>query len=762
MNKRHKEISRYQLLRHEKDATFHSLAAAIAALFKVPISMISVMTEREQVVKGAMGVTNRLLPRQQTFCNQVVVDSSPLLINNTLDDDRFSQNPYVTGEPFVRSYAGVPLKLNGVTVGALCLIDTHSRTWTEQDLHLLQSLTTHISNCFEMTDTSFRSEQEHSLLNDSPAVLLRFDITPILDLSFISENAKSLFGIDVTSLKEKNTRFEHLIHSDDLQEFNFAINNHKAGVASCDCKFRLQTTKGNIWLQMISKGIYDEQHELQAIQIMLLDNSQQQYLEQRLLETNERMRLLLEASDLGTWDWDIKKDVNKINQRWCQMLGLNVDDVDANSHFWRNKVHPADLARVQTELSSHLRGESTIYSTQYRMRHRNGHWVWIETFGRVVGYDENGKPYRLAGTHRDITAQKHAELKETQQKQLLTFINKVQRTFLARRNIKEACSDIFNELLDVAKSEFGFIAQMRTHNDQEALLIHAISDISWSEETEKFMEAFDRGELYFYSLNNLFGSVITGAKPVIANNPAKHSAATGTPKGHPPLLRFLGLPITYNDKVRGMIGLANKLTDYTDEDVAFFQPLLDTLGSLYFALELDEARKEAERQLKLQAQTDPLTKLFNRRAFTEKLEQLYKAKKRNICLAILDIDFFKKINDSYGHQAGDTVLVQIANIIQDTLRTDDMVARLGGEEFGIQLNLHSHSDATELLEKLRQNIAHATFEFDQHNIRVTASIGATMGFIRDGNNYEMDLNLADKALYRAKTHGRNQLCWFTD
>lgn len=762
MNKRQKEIYRYQLLRQEKDATFHSLATAIAALFKVPISMISVMTEREQVVKGATGIASRLLPRQQTLCNQVVLESTPLMIDNILEDERYNQNPYVTGEPFIRSYAGVPLKLNDITVGALCLIDTCSRSWTEHDLHLLQSLSAHITHCFEMTDTNYRSEQEHSLLNDSPAVLLRFDVSHGLDLSFISDNAETLFGIDVAALREKNTRFEHLIYNDDLHEFVFVINNHKAGVASCDCKFRLQTSKGNIWLQMISKGIYDEQQELQAIQIMLLDNSQQQYLEERLLETNERMRLLLEASELGTWDWDIEKDVNKINQRWCQMLGLNVDDVDANSSFWRNKVHPADLLRVEAELTRHLKGETPFYSTQYRMRHQKGHWVWIETFGRIVGFDANKKPYRLAGTHRDITEQKHAELKETQQKQLLTFINKVQRTFLARRNIKEACSDIFNELLDLAKSEFGFIAQMRTHKEQEALLIHAISDISWSEETEEFMEAFDRGELYFYSLNNLFGSVITGAKPVIANSPARHQAARGTPKGHPPLLRFLGLPITYNDKVRGMIGLANKLTDYTEEDVIFFQPLLDTLGSLYFALELDEARKVAERQLKLQAQTDPLTKLFNRRAFTEKLEQLYQQRKYDLCLAILDIDFFKKINDTFGHQAGDVVLIQVANIIQDTIRTDDMVARLGGEEFGIQLNLQSQPDATQLLEKLRQKIEQTDFMFDDQTIKVTASIGATIRLTKNNNSYEMDLNLADKALYRAKSNGRNQLCWFSD
>ena len=761
MNKRHKEISRYQLLRHEKDAMFQSLASALAALFKVPISMISVMTEREQVVKGAAGITARVLPRQQTLCNQVVLDSAPLLVDDTLEDARFKQNPYVTGEPYVRSYAGVPLKLNDFTVGALCLIDTQSRQWTEQDVSLLQSLAAHVIHCFEMADTSYRSEQEHSLLNDSPAVLVRFDVHHGLELSFISENARGLLGINIDELRNKDTRFEHLIHSDDLHEFVFVINNHKAGVTSCDCKFRLTTEKGTTWLQMISKGIYDEQHELQAIQMLLLDNSQQQYLEERLLETNERMRLLLEASDLGTWDWDIRKDVNKINQRWCQMLGLNVDDVDANSAFWRNKVHPADLLNVETELNRHIKGETPVYNTQYRMRHQRGHWVWIETFGRAVGFDEQQKPYRLAGTHRDITAQKHAELKENQQRQILTFINKVQRTFLACQNIKEACSEIFSELLELAKSEFGFIAQMREHNNQDALLIHAISDISWSEETEKFMEAFDRGELYFYSLNNLFGSVITGAKPVIANSPAKHEAARGTPKGHPPLLRFLGLPIIYNDKVRGMIGLANKLTDYTEEDVNFFQPLLDTLGSLYFALELDEARKNAERQLKLQAQTDPLTKLFNRRAFTEKLEQLYKAEMNPLCLAIVDIDLFKKINDTYGHQAGDIALIQVATIIRDTLRTDDTVARLGGEEFGLQLNLQNQDDATALLEKLRQKIATTPCIFEGQSINVSVSIGAVMAGI-DQKSYEKDLNSADRALYSAKKQGRNQLCWFAD
>lgn len=155
------------------------------------------------------------------------------------------------------------------------------------------------------------------------------------------------------------------------------------------------------------------------------------------------------------------------------------------------------------------------------------------------------------------------------------------------------------------------------------------------------------------------------------------------------------------------------------------------------------------------AQTDELTGLKNRRAFFQEAEQTYEHCKRNrlpLSVLMMDIDHFKHINDSYGHQAGDQVLRQIGAVICESVRDVDLCGRLGGEEFALLLTDTSIDVARTTAEELRQAIARLPCE---HIEGITASLGvATMSAV--DQNVHMLLNDADKALFRAKAQGRNQ------
>jgi len=155
------------------------------------------------------------------------------------------------------------------------------------------------------------------------------------------------------------------------------------------------------------------------------------------------------------------------------------------------------------------------------------------------------------------------------------------------------------------------------------------------------------------------------------------------------------------------------------------------------------------------AQTDELTGLKNRRAFFHQAEQAYQHCKRNrvpLSVLMLDIDHFKHINDSYGHQAGDQVLRQIGAVICKSVRDADICGRLGGEEFALLLTNTSTEVAQAIAETLRQAIAQLTCE---HIEGITASLGvASMNEL--DQDVHMLLNDADKALFRAKAQGRNQ------
>jgi len=158
-----------------------------------------------------------------------------------------------------------------------------------------------------------------------------------------------------------------------------------------------------------------------------------------------------------------------------------------------------------------------------------------------------------------------------------------------------------------------------------------------------------------------------------------------------------------------------------------------------------------------QSLTDTLTKLPNRLAYSQRLDEEFSRWKRYhtpLCLLVWDIDFFKKINDGYGHKAGDKVLIMMGKILQKYCRETDFVARFGGEEFVMLLPNTQSSAALVLANKVRQRIEGIGFNYSGKSLKITISCGIAEA--KAGNNQESLFERADKGLYAAKGNGRNQ------
>lgn len=172
--------------------------------------------------------------------------------------------------------------------------------------------------------------------------------------------------------------------------------------------------------------------------------------------------------------------------------------------------------------------------------------------------------------------------------------------------------------------------------------------------------------------------------------------------------------------------------------------------------------KTAKEKLHILAFTDPLTGLYNRRKFMETLDQEMARANRydeKLSFIMIDIDHFKNINDTYGHDIGDKALIRFSGIVKASLRETDFAGRLGGEEFGIilpQTNLHQ---AAIVAERIRARIEAETESKDEGVPQFTASFGIAQ-FIQDQNSSSMLTQDADKALYDAKTGGRNRIKLF--
>lgn len=180
-------------------------------------------------------------------------------------------------------------------------------------------------------------------------------------------------------------------------------------------------------------------------------------------------------------------------------------------------------------------------------------------------------------------------------------------------------------------------------------------------------------------------------------------------------------------------------------------------GTVGFSKDLRE-RKEIEFRLEELATTDPLTGLYNRNYFTSKLEEEFQRAVRYdypLSLMILDIDYFKSVNDTYGHNAGDAYLRALSELVSNTVRRVDTTARYGGEELVVILPHTKHEDAMVVAERLRQKVEDLMVHFDGNNISRTVSIGVTTHPEVGAEDADDLLKVADSALYVAKGKGRN-------
>jgi len=163
----------------------------------------------------------------------------------------------------------------------------------------------------------------------------------------------------------------------------------------------------------------------QALLIWLLRTTRRGLLQRideataALSAAGEQLDLALRGADLGLWDWHIPSGKVTFNQRWAQMLGYTLDEITPHVSTWEKLVHPDDMPAIKIAVEAHLKGETPLYETEHRMRHKDGHWIWILDRGKVMERDAQGNAVRAVGTHLDITARKTVEMRLRESEALL-------------------------------------------------------------------------------------------------------------------------------------------------------------------------------------------------------------------------------------------------------------------------------------------------------------------------------------------------------
>jgi diguanylate cyclase (GGDEF)-like protein len=234
-------------------------------------------------------------------------------------------------------------------------------------------------------------------------------------------------------------------------------------------------------------------------------------------------------------------------------------------------------------------------------------------------------------------------------------------------------------------------------------------------------------------------------------NPDQKVGAKTALKSH------LTLPLAVEGKVLGCISLDSEQPNAFDvQDLQFFSVI-----GYQIAATLKQFQKISS--ITDLAIYDKLTNVHNRRYFDEKIRaetQKSFSSHTPISLVMVDIDFFKKVNDTYGHHAGDSVLSKIASLLKSSVRKDDTVARYGGEEFVLILPGAKLEVTSIIAERIRRLVETTPFEIEGGQIHITISMGISNHPTHQAKSEEELVKMADQALYNAKKEGRNRVCIF--
>ncbi|WP_342721107.1 EAL domain-containing protein [Acidovorax sp. FHTAMBA] len=195
-------------------------------------------------------------------------------------------------------------------------------------------------------------------------------------------------------------------------------------------------------------------------------------------------------------------------------------------------------------------------------------------------------------------ARRAAETMLARQHRLLQAISRAQAMFIASSGPRAAFEALLDELMALTQSAFGMVGQVQRGDDGRPYLrVHAITDISWDEASRARYAQHAEGGMVFDNLHSLVGAALVTGEPVLTNDARSDHRSAGTPRGHPPLLTYLGLPIHAAGELVAMVGLANRAEGYSAADVQFLQPLLNTVGQLEMARRAELARSAVEAQL---------------------------------------------------------------------------------------------------------------------------------------------------------------------
>ena len=407
----------------------------------------------------------------------------------------------------------------------------------------------------------------------------------------------------------------------------------------------------------------------------------------------------------GIWYWDLEKPENEwMSPKFWETLGYDPEKKKHLAREWQDIIFQDDLKLATDNFEKHLADSNHPYDQIVRYRHKNGSTVWIRCRGMAIR-GKNGKPLRMLGAHTDISGLKNAE-------------KEISR-------LKEEYEKVFNGTQDamflikvLENGNFIYVRNNLAHQVKTKISLEQIMNKSPQDLLGKEM-----------------GDVVSAnyQRCIDKKRSITYEEELSLPGGDR-IWQTTLTPVFEEGRIAHIVGSAMDITE----------------------------RKKLEKELQKQANYDTLTGLPNRRLFFDRLEQMvFESERDNKQFAVLfiDLDGFKNVNDTYGHEIGDEVLKIVGDRLKAFVRKSDTVARMGGDEYTIILrDIVSKKSLKDLTEKIHNKLKQV-MEIGDVSCQVNSSIGVAI-YPENGKNSEELLNNADSSMYDIKKNGKGGIKFF--
>lgn len=731
-------LRRYNVLDTPPEMDFDDMVKLAAQICQVPIAAVSLIDENRQWFKSIIGLHVTETSRNVAFCAHAILNPEELLeVRDAQLDLRFADNPLVTHEPHIRFYAGAPLITNdGLALGTLCVIDCVPRELSaEQKIaltalsravivqlelrhllaayrhseELLQSLNESLEQKVEArtaelrqeVNVRFESEQRFRQLSENIREVFWMTNLAKTNMLYISPAYEVIWGRTVQSIYDSPQSWLEAIHDEDKSRvLQAAMTEQSSG--AYDEEYRIVRPNGDVrWIHDKAFPVHDSEGVVYRIVGVAEDITGRKLAEHKIQDQQARLNGLIEAAMDAIVSTDECQNIIIFNRAAEQIFGYQAAEIIGQ---------PLDR----------------LLPVQYRGKHRK----YVDNFGKTSISTRVDLPRQLYGL---------------------------------RSNGEEFP---FEASISVTKIAGGLIYTAILRDNTLRMLAEANLHIAATAfESKESMMITDvnrvilRVNRAFTESTGYAAEEIIGKTPRLLNS-GHHKAG---------FYHTMWETINHTGTWQGEIWERHKDGEISPKWLTISAVKgSDGVVTHYVGSYIDiTERKAAEEKIQYLGFYDSLTRLPNRRLFMDRLHQSLVSSERTGrvgALLFIDLDNFKTLNDTYGHQVGDLLLQQVAQRLESCVRTGDTVARLGGDEFVVMLeNLSKHPfDAaaqTKFIGEKMLACCAKSYQLDRYEHHSTASIGATL--FNDHHQVADELmKQADIAMYQAKKVGRNTLCFF--